>query len=575
MMNQNQNIMAGAKETPRQKMIGMMYLVLTALLALNVSKEIIEAFVSIDNNVQEANQAVRKKGNYSFDSLKEVTSDTSDPLRAKSAELWFTIAKEIRSATEENILYIDQLKIRLLEECGEDKNEVVKNDQTVPYLLDLSLIKAKDKYDDPMRILIGENTDIKHPTGEGMEVWKRLIQFRNTITELLGTYTLPQSNLSFSFSSSAPGDFSKSNPDDTLLIRQLFNQLSKKEYRKVHDIDNVHWVGATFDHAPIVAAIAQLSSLQTEFLNAEAEALAHIRNKIGNGQYSFNKIMPLAYGKSYINPGDTLNVQVLMAAYDSYKIPRVSYTDPMTREIVNLQDHAYKDGKGLFNLTPQKSGADTLSGTISIQNKNGQWATQSWHLPYYVGSPGGAISQPQMQILYRSYDNLLTGATSGYANYKLVSRSNVTLSKSSDGTYIALPGPGRTAEIAIVGIDENGKSSQLAVYEYQVRRKPTPDLFVGGIKRDQEITKNELLAQNRLFVKYDESIPLTSDFTPVRYELNNPVAPRSLKVEGASITREAQRYLSQLRQGSSIKITCYYKDSHNHIARVSSVLTIK
>ena len=100
--------------------------------------------------------------------------------------------------------------------------------------------------------------------------------------------------------------------------------MTKLERSEVHEVKNVHWLGKTFDHSPNVAAIASLSALQKEILTARADAIALLRSRIGGGEYSFDKIMPLAYGPSLANSGDDVEVEVLMAAYDSSKQPEVN-----------------------------------------------------------------------------------------------------------------------------------------------------------------------------------------------------------------------------------------------------------
>ena len=566
--------MAGGKETPRQKMIGMMYLVLTALLALNVSKEIIEAFVAIDNNVQEANQAVRKKGNFSFESLKEIVEDKTDYNRAITAKEWYEIAQKIRQLTDENVRYIDELKIELLEVCGEDLSKVVTNKQSIPMQIDLAEVVAKDQYDDPMRILIGKETDLKNPTGKGMEVWKRRIEFRNKITELLGNYKSPDGKIHYKFDANNPTQRAQCNPEDSTIIRQLFEQLTKKEYRKLHDMDNVHWVGATFDHAPIVAAIAQLSSVQTELLNAEAEALAHIRSKVGGGEYSFNKIMALAYGNQYVNPGDSIKMEVLMAAFDSHKTPIVTYVHPYSGEKITLTSKQYKEGKGMFTFKPNKSGKDTLKGTISIQNKNGQWKNEEWYMPFTVGSPAGAISQPEFQVLYRDYDNQLIGAVSGYPNYKLIAKSNVTLTQTSKG-YIARPSSGQLAEIAIVGVTEDGTTTQIGSYNYKIRKLPKPLVFLGGIENGSTVTKQVIAAQRKIFTRYDESIPLTATFTPVTYRVSVSSYPREIPGTGDVLNQDALRIINQARSGDRVTINVEYREPSGRIKKVNAFFTIQ
>jgi gliding motility-associated protein GldM len=568
--------MAGGKETPRQKMIGLMYLVLMTLLALNVSKEIIDAFVSIDNNVQEANFSVRSKGNDAFSTLQEISLDKSDVERAKIAQKWFKIAQEIRLLTEKHILFIDQLKIELLEAVGEDVSSIILNKESIPMLLDLAEVKNKDKYDDPMRILIGPEINLRKPTGKGMDVWLNRIEYRNKLTEFLGTYTSLDNAVSYTFSAENSDNFLSCHPDDTLIIRQLYKQLTKVEYRKVHDLDGVHWVGSTFDHAPVVAAIAQLSSIQTELLNAEAEALSHIRSKIGGGEYSFNKVMALAYGNSYLNLGDSLNMEVLMAAYDSYKTPVVSYIDPNTGESIQLSDANYFNGKGIFNFLPKRIGSDTLKGTIAIQNKSGQWKTENWFLPYTVGKPVGAISSPKMNILYKGYDNELIGAVSGFTKCKLVGVSNVTLTSIGNDKYTASPGSGRKAIIRVLGLDENNKATTLGDFEYEVKSLPRPLFYLGSVVEGSKIAYATLVSQMYLFLKYDASFPITNvNFDVLDWTLQVGSNPRIINGYGKTLTSDAIQLIRQARNKDNVIFSCWIKDPSNAKRKISASFEVQ
>ena len=97
--------MSGGKETPRQKMIGMMYLVLTALLALNVSKEILNAFVIIEDGLNVTNK--------NFDSKNELLYSKFDKAMADNktkTEPWYKKAKEAKKKSAELCAFVDEIK---------------------------------------------------------------------------------------------------------------------------------------------------------------------------------------------------------------------------------------------------------------------------------------------------------------------------------------------------------------------------------------------------------------------------------------------------------------------------------
>ena len=289
--------MAGGKESPRQKMIGMMYLVLTALLALNVSKSILDAFVAIEENIQKANLTELFRGDERKDQIQEAALDLSNPMQARKAKFLLSAVKELDKITQERIQLIDKMKLKILEECGEDLNIIgtkeailmeknsKEGNQLKPLRMNLANVSAKDKYDEPMRILIGQ--DIKNPTGDGLKLWKSIISYRKELTELvassqLGAGETPSFDKNYYFKAPEINKFSeqkdlkakiqsaikKSNvhPEDQAMITEIYSSLTKEKRSTVNGVKDVHWIGKTFDHAPSVAALASLSSLQQDIL---------------------------------------------------------------------------------------------------------------------------------------------------------------------------------------------------------------------------------------------------------------------------------------------------------------------
>src|SRR5690606_15800212 len=150
--------MAGGKETPRQKMIGMMYLVLTAMLALNVSKSILEAFVAIEENIQKSNINQVQRGIKAYNDVKsEISSSKGDENKAKREKLEYVLSQmdKIDKETAEIIKYIDDIKIELMKVSGEqvdtykdkDKETIMwtKTNGVVPARMNLMMVQAKDQ----------------------------------------------------------------------------------------------------------------------------------------------------------------------------------------------------------------------------------------------------------------------------------------------------------------------------------------------------------------------------------------------------------------------------------------------
>ena len=557
--------MAGGKETPRQKMIGMMYLVLTALLALNVSKAILDAFVAIEENVQIANINEYGRGEEKKGELNEAANDGSQPDLRKKAKRLLTVVNQIDNLTAKQIQFIDEMKLEILENSGENISSVGsefiiskkydKNDPLRPTRMNLMKIDGKDKYDEPMEVM-GIADDIKMPTGNGLKLWNSYSSYRTDLTGILVesssengkkySFKDPKIN-SFKDFSDIKKQLNKSlknvAEDDKEDVVKIYASLTKQEFADLHDgeVKNVHWIGRTFDHSPTVAALASLSSLQKEILTARADAISLIRSRVGNGEYSFNKIMPLAYGPEIANQNEEVEIEVLMAAFNSDKKPRVTVSGGILKEI--------KDGKGYIKAKGA-SGEIKLTGEITITNKRGQEKTMPWSKTIQVMKPQGTISLPDMMVLYRGYDNKLQATASGYPDFKLTG-NGVTVRK-LDNEYVGtVTTSAKTASILISGFNKaTNKSVPLGTTTFKVRNLPNPTVFIGGVENGGTITPND----NKIHTKYPPDVALTASFSIISWELTVSGAPMSVKGTGGTLSPNAMALLKQAKKGSIVTL---------------------
>lgn len=534
--------MAGGKETPRQKMIGMMYLVLTALLALNVSKSILDAFVAIEENTQKGNIAMVERGDgYYYTVSAEIgalkaTDPKGNKEKIKNIEDALKVMDEINLTTGDMIKMIDDLKLKILKESGEDVSGVKPNEElsilwskydkenpNLPIRMNLMAVQAKDQYDVPMHIIIGE--DIKKPTGDGMKLWKALLKYRSDLMQLAGTYEWGgkqfkvetkdinqyKTNKDLTEMVKKMTTAESVNPDDKEGLQNIYSRLTKLEKNKVHDLKDVHWIGMTFDHSPLVAAIASLSSLQQDILSARAEALYLWKQKISTGEYSFDQIMPLAYGPSFARSGEEVELKVMMAAFDSQSPPEVVVTEGMENAKISAEN-----GVALVKFNASGSSMD-LKGTVTIKNKQGVPKSKDWSISVPVLTPTGAIELTDLNILYRGYPNKVEASGSGFETYSL-SGSNVSISGNPSSGYVVKPGNGNSATMSITGRNADGTSSVLKKGTYRVSSMPDPVLFWGGSKSGIKGSRSS----RALIAKYTPEIPLKASFTVTKWTASAP-----------------------------------------------------
>ena len=501
--------MAGGKETPRQKMIGMMYLVLTALLALNVSKQVLEAFAAIEDNTQRSNENLYIKGQESKSTLAEDYKTLNDPKdKAKKAKIktYLSIIDKLDKETGKMIQYIDGIKFKLLTEAGEeyDKNSPkLKNTKFIiwskydskepvkPIRFNLFKVEHKDNFDVPMNSLVG--SEIGTITSkEGMQLWNNFKALRKSMVEIAGSYSegigqdgkkkiwklkvgdinkfedskdLQKQLRKIMFASG-----NKVNPEDSSTLQLVYELMSKNEFDEYgEDKANIHWLGRTFDHAPLVGALASLSSLQNDVLQAREKLIALLKSKVSTGEFSFNQIEAFVAGDAVITSGQELNLKVTMAAYDSDKNPTVVINGGGSQET----------GKGVVNVKKivTGNGEQSISGEVTILSKSYIPYTKKWEHKYVIVAPQGSLALPEMQTFYFEYDNIIIPSASGYISSRL--SSNVgTLRKQAYGNYkdayvLRIPkGSKGPVIIKLYGKTKEGREVPVREEKYKLKEFP-------------------------------------------------------------------------------------------------------
>lgn len=598
--------MGGGKETPRQKMIGMMYLVLLALLAMNVSKEVLSAFVTLDKKMYNSLVLADQKNDgivNSFDNkITSLKAEGGSDKEIENIKKWQRRALRIRKLTNDISNYLvteagDMIKV--VEPYLEDPSGswITEDDSRTSFpdepdrkwlkLHDLDKVQVKDNYDAPTNMFIGET--MFNPVQRGKDIRLKIHAYRDSLAVAMATYEKPKGDGNWSFTPidvqpRLPGDFEAFdaaldealqtvNPEDKERIRSVYKMLTLHEFQMNHGKE-YPWVAAQFDHSPIVAAAAIFTALKVDCINAETIALEHMANKIQVQMFNFNKIEPLAFSKaSYVNRGDSVNLSVMIAAYDSARPMKLRYwiNDPERKEI-NMK--TYEGGASDKLALPGSSpGKFDVTGQIEIEVKGApEW--KDWDFSYTVGEPSGTVSLPKMNVLYRGYDNEVSGAASGFPGFELGGKSNVSIKKKSDG-FIANPGSGREAAIDIIGVAEDGSKATLGTFKFRVQNLPAPSVYFGALEDGSDAAAGTIRAQTRLFAKYPPEIPLEASFSVVSWEVNVSGAPKPETGKGMNLTPKALGLIKQARKGSLISFMTQVKGPDGKIRKKGASFKVK
>lgn len=585
--------MAGGKETPRQKMIGMMYLVLTAMLALNVSKDVLRAFVAIEDNMQKANAVQLDKGNSFLYSLQQELSTLNSSEKQeikKRFEIGLSILNQIDQEAGSFIEFLDELKFELLRKNGEDVSKVkdgatdviiwAKGKGVTPSLLNLGAVQGQDQYDEVMNVM-GIADDLKQPKGKGLELWNRLLAFRKKMVELTGTYEWGDKK--YSVTVDAINDFKSQEDlnqqllsmfdrmkdfnrrDDLFSLKDIYATLTKNERLDVRDAKGLHWVGATFDHAPLVAAIASLTALQNDVLSARSVAFGNWASKLGSDEYGFDSIIPLIYGQAIANTGDSVYLTAMMAAFNSGEEPKLSLTQQGSYSI------SYP-GNGLARLGFKVgSGSElNLDGELSIRNKSGVVKSMPWNYNLKIMQPQGTISLPKMNILYRGLENEVEAVASGY-DKTIVTGSGVQLTKKGN-SWIAIPENVKTATITIYGENSvSGKRIQLSTQQFVIKQVPEPIIYMGAAKSGSLMS----LADTKIFAKVPPEFPLNVTYDVVDWELSVAgMASPPVRGVGSQLSPEAVTLLRSVKKGMSVIVRTSVRNPSKILVKSTGVFTI-
>lgn len=483
--------MAGGKETPRQKMIGLMYLVLMALLAMNVSKEVINSFVTLSNNIEHQNtDLVHSNENMLSILFGKMNSPEIGKKEKDELNILYSKALDVHKLARNTAnFYMVNAQDMLSEgQEGEWLYDAGDGFMAVKDLVHHEYDK-KDDYDIPTRMFVGN--DHQNIAEKGKLLVSTMENYRDSICILLANKT-GEKGKQYYFE---PVNVTRKTDDDTIFLTQLDDALTtvkesdqliiKEIYRLLtmpQYVDNhgeqYPWQAGQFDHAPMVAASAIFTSLKGRVLQAEKIVLNNFNEQNDAPVFPVNKVEPLAFAPtSYLNVGDSLDMSVMVAAFDTTAAPEIRYwIDDTLRMEENMKT---------ANINSVRLGGSVgehiVVGDIAVQTKSGvEWRPFTYN--YSVGSPNATVSAADLNVLYaNNWKNNIEVSAGGYDPSTIsVTGENCKISKSGEGYVATASNVGGTAKIKVTAQDSEGKTVQLTSKEFRIRTLPKPQPFYAG-----------------------------------------------------------------------------------------------
>jgi gliding motility-associated protein GldM len=452
--------MAGGKLPPRQKMIGMMYLVLTALLAMNVSKEIINAFVVMNTGLEKTNNNTKSKNQVVYTAFEASLQNDETKTRP-----FYNAAQAVKKTTEDLVKYIDHLK-------AEIKMHAQAMSPAEADTFPLRKIDKLDDYDTPTHFMVG--SDPSNVTGESKELKKKLEEFKITLLAQLG----PKDKAAI-----------QASLDKGLYTGKSYNQSEEKD---------VSWEWYNFYHLPLAAAIANLTKIQNDVRNAEGDVVSLLYKNVTAADFKFDNISAkVIAASSYVVQGEEYKADVFVAASSSTQNPTVILgdVDTVTGMIKGPADSTsvkVSGGIGKYITKEGKMGLNDWSGVIKVKAPDGSFKRYPFRASYRMAPPSISVSPDKMNVFYLGVDNPVTVGAAGFANDDLiVSGSGVSMSKSGKG-YIARPASGAREASVTVSAKTTSGNKNLGSVKFRVKTIPTPLGLVAGKTGDDAISKGEL-----------------------------------------------------------------------------------
>ena len=537
--------------SPRQRMINMMYLVLTALLALNVSKEVLDSFFEVNKGIERTTTNFFSKNaeTYSaFDNAAENNPEKYKPVRDQ--------AYEIKKMSDELFMLVQHMKYDLVYEA--DKKEIFLGE-------DWEILDPEDgKPIDEKKIEDKEFKDLTLVQKNQKIGWLNNKSDRNASGDLFWpkgvkknrAKILKDNILEFSKFLSGVAE------DNQQLIESIKSStdVSDKK-RKGNDLT---WEEYYFYDMPAVGALTLLSKMQSDVRNAEADVIEFLKKDIDAKSLKFTSAEGIVIPQSnFILKGDSFKAEIFIAAQNESQNPDIyvgEYDSSNVGEYQMVGEYEtvkVVNGKGLFATRTFSEGIKKWGGLIAMKTETG---TKYYPFggEYLVASKSVVISPVNMNVFYIKVDNPVKISVPGFATADIsASMTNgiISATKKSTGEYIARPTKKGKATVTLFTTIE-GKRTRMGSMEFRVKEVPPPKPYIGG-KSQGVIEKQRMLAAGGIQAKLEDF-----DFKGVRYKVVAYSFTTVYKgdqvtetVTGQKFTAKINAIINNTKSGNSITVS--------------------
>ena len=487
-------------------MIGMMYLVLTAMLALNVSTDILNGFTMVDNSLHNSVEAANNRNSKMYRDFEEATQQNPEKMQD-----WYNRAEELKHRADSLYNYIQDFKTQIV--VLADGQKAV--DERIARGIDPTReLEGKDNRDVAGQYAIVE--------GNGPILKEMISMYRDYIIEL-----------------------AEKKPE---LANEFNNIFACDKMWNEHEKDSVAWEVGMFDGMPACACVTVLTKMQNDIRTTESEMVLYLMDQTDAGDLRVNKLNAYVIPKSdYVIQGAKYSAQIILAAVDSTQKPEYY----INGQRINDQ--------GIYEVVASGLGQKTYTGQIAyLDPATGAMQYLPFQSEYTVSEPSVTISNTDLNIMYRGYDNPFSISVPGVSSNRLkVDVSGGATVTQKNGLWMIKPNEHAKDITVKVMAEMEGTMHNMGERKYRVKALPDPSASLKcGEKEFQEgsIPRTTLTNPNAIVVaSYGPDGLLDLPFTVTSFKLN--ANGTYLDGKGNKFTKEQLDRLGKLKKGAFVMIT--------------------
>lgn len=405
------------KLSPRQKMINLMYVVLMAMLALNISSDVLNGFSLVDEGLNRTKENSSSQNEAIYKTLREAMKQNPEKVKE-----WYDKAHQVRIKSDSLYKFAESLKWSIVRKAdGEDG--------------DIHNIRNKENLEAATHVMLAPGI------GKGKKLYNSINGYSKFITAMVNGNSMKKI-ISNNLSTDVP----------------LKGKLLGK-----------NWQEYMFENVPVIASVTLLSKLQNDVRTAEGIVLQQLIANIDIKDVRVNEINAYVIPASQtVVRGGKFSAQIIMAAVDTTQRPNIYIGNTLL-----------KSSNGRYETVCNSTGNFTLRGYLAMPNGNGDMIRREFSQPYTVVEPAATVSATMMNMLYAGYQNPISVSVPGVHTNKVnATMSGGTFTKKGDGQYIAVPSKVGQDVVITVTADNEGHRQEMGKFTFHVRKLPDPTAYI-------------------------------------------------------------------------------------------------